>query len=240
VRVSLRFRGARAVIEVADTGPGIRPDFLPHVFERFQQADRSITRRFGGLGLGLSIVKHLVDLHGGNVAAASAGEGQGATFTVTLPVVADLPEGERRRDPIDAADASIHLDAIRLLVVEDEADTLEFLRRLLTAHGATVLTATSAGEALSLVRDQRPDMLISDIGLPEIDGYDLIQAMRRESSPARDIPAIALTAYARSEDRTRALRAGYQAHIAKPVEPNELLAMIASFVELTGAGRRAR
>jgi PAS domain S-box-containing protein len=238
VRVSLRFLDTQARIEVADNGTGIRPEFLPHVFDRFHQADRSITRRFGGLGLGLSIVKHLVELHGGEVLAASEGEGQGATFTVTLPVVGDVTEIDRRRDTIDGTDVSVPLHAIRLLVVEDEADTLEFLRRLLTAHGATVLTAMTAGEALSLVRDERPDLLISDIGLPEMDGYDLIQRVRREPTPGRDIPAIALTAYARSEDRTRALRAGYQAHIAKPVEPNELLAMIASFVELTGAQRR--
>ena len=239
VSVRLKFDGQWAQIEVADTGAGIRSEFLPHVFDRFQQADRSITRQFGGLGLGLAIVKHLVELHGGAVQAASQGEGKGATFLVTLPVLSDITEQERRREPADSVDAGVALDAIRLLVVEDEADTLEFLRRLLTTHGATVLTAATAGEALSLVRDERPDLMISDIGLPEMDGYDLIQTVRRQPSPGRDIPAIALTAYARSEDRTRALRAGYQAHIAKPVEPNELLAMIASFVELTVA-RKSR
>jgi PAS domain S-box-containing protein len=239
VSVRLKFDGQWAQIEVADSGVGIRPEFLPHVFDRFQQADRTITRQFGGLGLGLAIVKHLVELHGGAVQAASQGEGKGATFLVTLPVLSDVAEQERRREPSDGVDPGVALDAIRLLVVEDEADTLEFLRRLLTTHGATVLTAATAGEALSLVRDQRPDLMISDIGLPEMDGYDLIQNVRRQPSPGRDIPAIALTAYARSEDRTRALRAGYQAHIAKPVEPNELLAMIASFVELTGA-RKSR
>ena len=239
VSVRLTFDGPWARLEVADTGVGIRPEFLPHVFDRFQQADRSITRQFGGLGLGLSIVKHLVELHGGAVEAASEGEGKGATFTVTLPVLSDMTEQERRREPAASVDAGVALDAIRLLVVEDEADTLEFLRRLLTTHGATVLTAATASEALSLVRDERPDLMISDIGLPEMDGYDLIQNVRRQPSPGRDIPAIALTAYARIEDRTRALRAGYQAHIAKPVEPSELLAMIASFVELTGA-RKSR
>jgi len=238
VRMRLTFDGPWALVEVADTGVGIRPEFLPHVFDRFQQADRSITRQFGGLGLGLSIVKHLVELHGGAVEAASDGEGKGATFRVTLPVLSDVSEQERRREPADSVDAGVALHSIRLLVVEDEADTLEFLRRLLTTHGATVLTAATAGEALSLVRDQPPDLMISDIGLPEMDGYDLIQSVRRQPSPGRDIPAIALTAYARSEDRTRALRAGYQAHIAKPVEPNELLAMIASFVELTVARKR--
>jgi PAS domain S-box-containing protein len=240
VRVSLRFDGPRARLEISDNGAGIRPDSLPHVFDRFHQADRSITRRFGGLGLGLAIVKHLVELHGGEVQAASEGEGKGSTFTVTMPVVGDALDHERRRESREATDVGVELAAIRLLVVEDEADTLEFLRRLLTTHGATVLTAANAGEALSLIRDEKPDLLISDIGLPEVDGYDLIQRIRREISPGRDIPAIALTAYARSEDRTRALLAGYQAHIAKPVEPNELLAMIASFVELTGAHRRPR
>ena len=239
VRARLTFDGPWARIEVADTGVGIRPEFLSHVFDRFQQADRSITRQFGGLGLGLSIVKHLVELHGGTVEAESEGEGKGATFTVTLPVVNDITAQERRRDPAESEDLGVGLDAIRLLVVEDEADTLEFLRRLLTTHGATVLTAATASEALSLVLNQRPDLMISDIGLPGMDGYDLIQNVRRQTSPGRDIPAIALTAYARTEDRTRALRAGYQAHIAKPVEPNELLAMIASFVELTGA-RKSR
>jgi PAS domain S-box-containing protein len=234
VQVNLRYQGKDAVVEVADNGAGIRPDFLPFVFDRFHQADLSITRRYGGLGLGLSIVKHLVELHGGAVRAASHGEGQGATFTVTLPVIADATEHERRRVPRDV-DTIVALDAIRLLVVEDEADTMEFLRRLLATHGATVFTAANAGEALWVVRNESPDLLISDIGLPETDGYALIQRVRREQPPGRDIPAIALTAYARSEDRTRALRAGYQAHIAKPVEPNELLAMVASFVELTGA-----
>ena len=240
VRVRLRFGGSHAHLEVADNGAGIRADALPHVFDRFHQADRSITRRFGGLGLGLAIVRHLVELHGGQVEAASEGEGKGATFTVTLPVVGDAVDHERRKERREATDVSVGLETIRLLVVEDEADTLEFLRRLLTTHGATVLTAVNAGEALLLMRDEKPDLLISDIGLPEVDGYDLIQRVRREASPGRDIPAIALTAYARSEDRTRALRAGYQAHIAKPVEPNELLAMIASFVELTAAHRRPR
>jgi CheY-like chemotaxis protein len=240
VRVSLQLTGPEARIEVADNGAGMRPEVLPYIFDRFHQADRSITRRFGGLGLGLSIVKHLVELHGGVVQAMSDGENLGATFTVTLPVVGDITEHERRRDRSENLEAGIGLEATRLLVVEDEPDTLEFLRRLLTTHGATVLTAATAPEALLLVRHERPDLLISDIGLPEMDGYDLIQRVRREPSPGRDIPAIALTAYARSEDRTRALRAGYQAHIAKPVEPNELLAMVASFVELTGVQRKPR
>jgi len=224
---------------VSDSGPGIPASDLARVFERFYRVDKSRSGP-GGTGLGLSIVKHLVELHGGGVEARSSGEGLGSTFVVSLPLAGDVTEHERRRERQESVEAVGGLDAIRLLVVEDEADTLEFLRRLLTTHGATVLTATTAPEALSLVRSEKLDLLISDIGLPEMDGYDLIQSVRREPSLGRDIPAIALTAYARSEDRTRALRAGYQAHIAKPVEPNELVAMIASFVELTGAGRRAR
>jgi PAS domain S-box-containing protein len=242
VRVILRQENTTAEIVVTDDGAGIRADFLPHVFDRFHQADRSITRRFGGLGLGLAIVKHIVDLHGGSVRAESAGEGLGASFTVTLPVVVDAGERHRRAGAGAAAfdvETSPALAGIRVLVVEDEVDTLDFLTRLLQAHGATVLAVGAAADALAVVRDSKPDMLISDIGLPGVDGYELIQQVRRLSAPGRDLPAIALTAYARLEDRTRALRAGYQAHVAKPVEPAELIAMVASFVELTGAQRRS-
>jgi PAS domain S-box-containing protein len=241
VWVSLRFGSGTAEIEVSDDGRGIRPDFLPFVFDRFHQADRSITRRFGGLGLGLSIVKHLVELHGGSVRAESAGEGQGARFVVTFPfsVAASRTAGWRRLDSSVAADPGVSLADVCLLVVEDEVDTLDFVSQLLESHGATVLTARNAEEALALLRHERPDVLVSDIGLPEVDGYQLIQQVRREVPGGYDLPAIALTAYARSEDRMRALRAGYQAHIAKPVEPGELIATIASFVELTGAARRS-
>jgi PAS domain S-box-containing protein len=244
IAVTLRGTNGEVEISVADNGAGIRPDFLPFVFDRFHQADRSITRRFGGLGLGLAIVKHLVELHGGTVRAESSGEGQGSTFTVALPSSGmSVEPGSRHSATIAVKDPwdTVTLDAIRILVVEDEPDTRDFLKRLLEGHGAEVVVAGSVAEALSLFKIERPDMLISDIGLPQIDGYDLVQQIRAgDAEAARGIPAIALTAYARGEDRMRALRAGYQVHIAKPVEPAELLAAIASFVGLIGAQRRRR
>jgi PAS domain S-box-containing protein len=243
IAVTLRNSGAQVEISVADDGAGIRPDFLPHVFERFHQADRSITRRYGGLGLGLAIVKHLVELHGGSVRAESAGEGLGATFTVALPanglaLEADAPHLPRLpREPWEG----VMLDGIRILVVEDEPDTRDFLIRLLEGYGAKVVAAGSVDQALSLFRAERPDLLVSDIGLPVVDGYDLVQQIRDSDADGRGgIPAIALTAYARAEDRMRAMRAGYQAHIAKPVEPAELLAAISSFAGLIEAQRRRR
>jgi PAS domain S-box-containing protein len=241
VRVSLRAVGGQFELTVADTGVGIRADVLPFVFDRFHQPDRSIARRYGGLGLGLSIVKHLVELHGGEARAASPGEGQGATFTILLPgatgaeVAVDAPAPAV---PVPSY-GDVVLDGVRVLIVEDEPDTRDFLQRLLAGQGAIVRTAASAAEALALVHDDAPDLLISDIGLPEVDGYELMQRIREiQLIDGHAIPAIALTAYARSEDRTRALRAGYQAHMAKPIEPLEFMAMVASFVELTDSQRR--
>jgi CheY-like chemotaxis protein/two-component sensor histidine kinase len=240
IEVSLRLIGENAEVVVSDNGAGIRADVLPHVFDRFHQADRSITRRFGGLGLGLSIVKHLAELHGGSVRAASPGEGKGATFTISLPASVAAPSpshahSSHRPEPY----RGVSLESIRVLVVEDEPDTREFLRRLLEDQGAAVSAAASAHEAMEMFRFAPPDILISDIGLPEVDGYDLMQRIR-SSGMARGetVPAIALTAYARAEDRTRALRAGYQAHIPKPVEPGDLLVTIASFAHLIEAQRR--
>jgi PAS domain S-box-containing protein len=243
VRVTLRRSGSDAEITVADTGVGIKPDFLPHIFDRFQQADQSITRRFGGLGLGLSIVKHLIELHGGSIRAESPGEGRGAIFTIVLPSSARAETTDIR--PLDARthheQPSASLNGIRVFIVEDEPDTREFLERYLTAAGAEVVSVSTATEALARLPDCEADILVSDIGLPDIDGYDLMQQVRRmEVKHCGAIPAVALTAYARSEDRTRAFRAGYQAHLSKPVEPTELVATIASFAELIEAQRRSR
>jgi CheY-like chemotaxis protein len=186
------------------------------------------------LGLGLAIVKHLVELHGGSVRAESGGEGLGAAFTILLPAGRALrsfatDDGSRGRDDTLVP---VSLDAIRVLVVEDEPDTREFLKRLLETNGATVVGAGSAADALTQVGNGPFDVIVSDIGLPDVDGYDLLRRIREGSNGGATVPAIALTAYARPEDRRRALRAGYQAHLAKPVEATDLLATIASFVGL--------
>ena len=241
ITVTLRSAEGHVEIAVADSGAGIRADVLPYIFDRFHQADRSITRRFGGLGLGLAIVKHLVELHGGRVCAESAGEGAGATFTVTLPssvapnAVADGPRPASATEPA----TGVTLEAVRVLVVEDEPDTRQFLKRLLEGHGARVVTAASGRDALDAFRRDDVDVLISDIGLPGLDGYELMRQIRRGAPADRRVAAIALTAYARAEDRTRALRAGYQAHVTKPVDGAELVAMVASLLDLTTAARRS-
>jgi signal transduction histidine kinase/ActR/RegA family two-component response regulator len=240
VNVTLRRAGSHAEIVVEDNGAGIRPDFLPHVFDRFQQADASRTRRFGGLGLGLSIAKNLVESHGGTVRAESDGDGRGATFTVAIPLAAPPNLGAEALEPMPAAPSAedISLANVRVLVVEDDHDAAEFVRNLLAMYGAEVVIATSAHEALERLADARPDVLVSDIGLPEMDGYQLIERIRAKPlSEGGGIPAVALTAFARTEDRTRALRAGYQAHVAKPVESAELVATVASFAELVNARR---
>jgi PAS domain S-box-containing protein len=242
IAVRLRRTNSDAEMTVTDSGVGIKPDFLPHIFDRFQQADQSITRRFGGLGIGLSIVKHLVELHGGSIRAESKGDGAGSTFTIVLP------SGTLRDTPEFPVAANTHetqpptsLNGIRVFVVEDEPDTRDFVERFLKTYGADVVSAGTAKEALAALPGSRADVLVSDIGLPEMDGYDLMQQVRRmEASHGGAIPAIALTAYARTEDRMRAFRAGYQAHLAKPVEPVELVATIASFAELIDAQRRNR
>jgi PAS domain S-box-containing protein len=241
VRVILRRTGPQAEIVVEDNGAGIRPEFLPHVFERFKQADASRARRFGGLGLGLSIVQSLVQLHGGTVTAESAGDGHGACFKIALPLAAPPVLLEAALAPTASTEAStegVSLAGIRVLVVEDELDAAEFVKRLLESYGAVVVTAASAREALDVIGTKQLDILISDIGLPEVDGYQLLEQVRqKEAADGGGIPAIALTAFARSEDRTRALLTGYQAHLAKPIESSELVATVASFAELATAQR---
>jgi PAS domain S-box-containing protein len=237
VQVVLERVNSHLEVAIADTGSGIKPEFLPHVFDRFRQADASTTRRHGGLGIGLAIVKQLVEMHGGSVRAKSAGEGMGSTFTVALPLapLRNLPEhheAERRHPAAPASgpsDLCAEIAGVRVLVVDDEPDARGLVKRLLENCGAEVRTAASAGEAMTLLTEERPDVLISDIGMPDEDGYALIR-MVRALPPDRGgaVPAVALTAYARSEDRVRAMRLGYQNHVVKPVEPAELVTVVAT------------
>jgi signal transduction histidine kinase/CheY-like chemotaxis protein len=226
---------AQVEITVRDTGPGISPDFLPQVFERFRQADASITRKHGGLGLGLAIVKQLVELHGGTVRVDNDAAGQGAIFVVNLPLGAPRDEADprprRATDPAPAPREASHLAGAKIVVVDDDLDARELLKWVLENAKAEVVVGTSAAEGLELIKSHRPDLVISDIGMPERDGYQLIRDVR--SLPADgggQTPAIALTAFARSEDRTRALLAGYQIHLAKPIEPRKLVAMVKSLL----------
>jgi signal transduction histidine kinase len=242
VQVLVERVNSHVEVSVVDTGMGIRPEFLPHVFDRFRQADASTTRRYGGLGLGLAIVKQLVEMHGGTVRAKSAGEGQGATFTVTLPIAvvhADQPEREELRPrEVEAAEDYCQggaLKALKVLVIDDEPDARQLIRRVLIECEAEVALAASAAEALELVESFEPNVIVSDIGMPGEDGYDLIRQVRARRS-AKELPAAALTAFARVEDRKRALRAGFQTHVVKPVDPEELTAVIASLAGRTGRG----
>jgi signal transduction histidine kinase/CheY-like chemotaxis protein len=220
-------------IKVTDTGQGIAAEFLPHVFDRFRQADASITRKKGGLGLGLAIVKELVELHGGQVSLHSDGVGKGVVAKVTLPVPAqntarrqDLRPGLAAQLPDQQHQSSL-LAGTRILVVEDESDTRELILRILSECGAETSAVATAADALRLLRSSQFDLLISDIGMPETSGYQLIQTIRAEGI---DLPAIALTAYARAEDRDHALRAGFQVHVAKPFQPNEVLSEIVNLL----------
>jgi len=237
IDVLLQRVNSHVEITVTDSGSGISPDFLPFIFDRFRQADSSTTRRHGGLGLGLSIVKQLVELHGGNVRAESAGEHQGASFVVSLPVRV-LREEEKREHPTTRTpvtfQAEVDLTGLKVLVVDDDADARELVGIVLGAAHADVLAAASAEQALVLLKSARPDLIVSDIGMPECDGYQFLRAVRA-LSPAEGgkTPAIALTAFARSEDRTRALLSGYQAHVAKPIEPHELVVTVGSLAGRT-------
>jgi hypothetical protein len=222
-------------LSVTDTGQGISPEFLPHLFERFSQADASTTRRHGGLGLGLSIVKNLVELHGGTVRAISAGEGHGATFLISLPVRVAKETVERDtalRMPTVAAPAlnceQPQLRGLKVLVVDDERDAREFVKRLLVDCHAIPQLAASADEAKKLLTTFKPDLILSDIGMPGEDGYEFMRGIRSQGVKT---PAIALTAFARSEDRIRSIQAGYQTHLSKPVEPAELITLVASLAK---------
>ncbi len=242
VRVLLERVNSHVEISVADNGAGIAPEFLDHVFERFRQADSSTTRTFGGLGLGLSIVKQLVELHGGTVRADSAGATQGSVFTVLLPVtsVRTAPREERShpRVPASVETASFvpaDLRGLHVLVVDDQPEACELVARMLTECEAEVRTASSGEVALRLHGEYPADLIVSDIGMPGMDGYELIRKLRAlDAARGRRTPAIAMTAFARSQDRTRALQAGFQVHLAKPVEPSELMATVASVAGRAG------
>jgi signal transduction histidine kinase/CheY-like chemotaxis protein len=241
VQVRLERVSSHVEVTVSDTGVGIAPEFLPYVFERFRQADAGTTRKAGGLGLGLAIVRHYVEMHGGTVEATSPGENAGATFRVRLPLMivhARAAEPPRQHPHTMSGDPLAGLDdltGVRAAAIDDEADALSLLRVVLEAAGAVVMTYTSGLAALEGIPLEHPDVLIVDIGMPEMDGYDFIRRLRALPDGAmRDLPAAALTAFARAEDRTRALQSGFEIHLAKPVDPGELVAAVATLV------RRAR
>ncbi len=238
VRIDLRPAGGSVEIAVSDSGAGIAPEFITHVFERFRQGDASTTRQHGGLGLGLSIVKHLIEQHGGTVRVASEGEQRGACFTVELPaasrqLMAARPDRARYHPPSPLTPDIVlrDLSRVKVLVVDDEPDARDLIKRILSDCNASVTTVASARAALAAFRAEPPDVLVSDLGMPDMDGFQLLAQVRALGNAAGgDIPAVALTAFARSEDRLRALEAGFAAHISKPVEPSQLIATVADMV----------
>jgi CheY-like chemotaxis protein len=244
VYVSLKRTDASVELKVKDSGMGISSDFLPHIFDRFRQADGTTTRSHGGLGLGLAIVRHLVELHHGSVEATSDGDGQGSEFTVTLPPSAVRFNSNMAGDDgallsqatgsdSNSPDASAALYGLRILVVDDEPDAREVVAAVLRHSGAEVKLSGSAAEALDEINSWQPDLLVSDIGMPGEDGYSLIK-IRALDTAQRDITALALTAYASLEDRTRVHDAGFQMHVAKPVEPLQLVEAIARLAGRNG------
>jgi CheY-like chemotaxis protein len=231
LQVGLETTATHARITVSDTGAGIDPQFLPYIFERFRQADTTSTRRNKGLGLGLAISRHLVELHGGTIEAASAGEGRGSVFTVTVPLLRALAADVPAAPPAVRADGwpadGGSLDGVRVLVVDDESDARDALALVLERCGARVTTAGSAADGLAAWRREPHDVLLSDIAMPGEDGYSLIRKIAAARSDGRPLPAAAVTAYATREDRQRALEAGYRDHLSKPVDPGTLVATVA-------------
>ena len=230
-RVTVKVTQANAAVEISvtDTGQGISREFMPYVFDRFSQADSTTTRHHGGLGLGLAIARHLVEIHGGTIRAASRGEGQGATFTITLPLL-DSKVKTVEPETTDKAltYATQMLSGVNVLLVDDDSDTLKLMATALTRRQANVTAVSSAGEAIQAIRQKRPDVLVSDIAMPDEDGYGLIEKVRSlENGESRSIPAVAITAYAKEEDRERALSSGFQIYLAKPIELRELVSVVA-------------
>jgi CheY-like chemotaxis protein len=242
VQLALERVNSSVEIIVSDTGIGIIREFMPHLFERFRQADSSTMRQHGGLGLGLAIVRDLVELHGGSVYASSAGRGEGATFRVRLPVrIVHEGEGVEKRvhprhESRPLAQPLPDLHGIHVLAVDDEADALRLLTEILEAAGAVVTTARTGAAALDKLAAADPDVLVADLGMPLMDGFELVQRLRQSpDSRLRDLPAAALTAYARSEDRAKTLQGGFEMHLAKPIDPVEL----ASAVKALGRRRHS-
>jgi CheY-like chemotaxis protein len=238
ITVAIRRDQGELEVAVADTGEGIAPEFLPYVFERFRQADASTSRRHGGLGIGLALVRQLIEMHHGRISVESPGTGQGSTFRVRLPAsnavhdrLAAVSIDHQTQPPVDFHRC---LDAARIVVVDDQFDSREWLKRVLGEAGAEVFEASSAGEAFELVKDCRPQVLVSDIGMPGRDGYDLIGDVRGHPAGS-DLVAIALTAYARPEERAKALKAGFQMHVAKPIDAAKLVAVIAHMLKRDGS-----
>ncbi|MDB5810509.1 MAG: todS, partial [Betaproteobacteria bacterium] len=232
IQVLLQRVNSHVEISVSDTGMGISASYLPHVFDRFSQQDTSTTRRYGGLGLGLAISKQLAELHGGSIRAKSAGEGLGSTFVLILPLaILESESGVSRAHPTheqsDTGMSLPRLDGLSILVVDDEQDARDLIERVLTDYGAIVSVASSGQEALGKIAAAKPDVLISDVGMPGMDGYQLMRHIRASEQPDRRIPAIAATAFARTEDRKKAILAGFQSHVAKPFDISELVVVVA-------------
>jgi CheY-like chemotaxis protein/anti-sigma regulatory factor (Ser/Thr protein kinase) len=246
VRVRLEVGDLQVRLTVEDNGPGIAPDFLPYVFERFRQSDSSVTRRHHGLGLGLAIVRHLVELHGGSVRAANREDGPGAVFTVELPrwlsdetAAGAGGHGRPRADEVLWLETAPSLHGLSVLVVDDEADSREVLKAALERCGAEIVVAGSAREALALLDARLPHVVVSDLEMPEESGYDFIRQLRaRDPERGGSLPVAALTAYAGAQDRVRVLSAGFQVHVPKPVLPAELAVVVASLARGAAAARR--
>jgi CheY-like chemotaxis protein len=237
VEIALRLAGAHVEIAVTDSGAGIEPAFLPFVFDRFRQADSSPARRHGGLGLGLAIVRHLVELHGGAVRAESDGKGLGARFIVALPVPSVLPRQPKAATSADVGEAfaateelGVSLAGLRVLAIDDDPDAREVVQAVLLSLGATVRIVSSAEELIRILDDFRPDVLVSDIGMPGEDGFAMLRRVRALPSPSARVPAIAFTAYAGEAEAKKAMRAGFLTHLAKPIDPQLLALAIANAV----------